>query len=55
MAWRISNTNVGFVNLLRRYDRLWMNRRVRSVNLRLDRALMRHECPTLMSLRQAVV
>jgi hypothetical protein len=34
---------VGFVNLLRRYDKPWMNRKVRSVNLRLDRALMRRD------------
>jgi hypothetical protein len=27
-----SNTNVGFVNLLRKYDKPWMNRRIRSVN-----------------------
>jgi hypothetical protein len=32
---------VGIVKLLRRYDKLWMNRRVRSVNLQLDRALKR--------------
>jgi hypothetical protein len=31
---------VGFVNLLRRYDKPWMNGRVRSVNLQLDRAPM---------------
>jgi hypothetical protein len=30
---RTSNTNMGFVNLLRRYDKPWMNRRVRSVNV----------------------
>jgi hypothetical protein len=34
---------VGFVNLLRIYDNPWMNRRVMSVNLQLDRALMRHD------------
>jgi hypothetical protein len=34
---------VGFVNLLRIYDKPWMNGRVRSVNLRLDRALMNHD------------
>jgi hypothetical protein len=34
---------VGYVNLLRRYDKPWMNGRVRSVNLQLDRALMRHD------------
>jgi len=41
IAERTSNTNVGFVNLLRRYDKPWMNRRIRSVNLQLDRALIR--------------
>jgi hypothetical protein len=30
---RTVNTNVGFVNLLERYDELWMNRRVRTINL----------------------
>jgi hypothetical protein len=40
IAERTSNTNVEFVNLLRRYDKLWMNGRIRSVNLQLDRALM---------------
>jgi hypothetical protein len=30
------------VNLLRRYDKPWMNRKVRSLNLRLDRALLGH-------------
>jgi len=48
-AERTSNTNVGFVNLLRRYHKLWMNRRIRSVNLQLDRSLI---CTTLMSLTQ---
>jgi hypothetical protein len=33
IAERTSNTNVLFVNLLRRYDKPWMNRKVRSVNL----------------------
>jgi hypothetical protein len=42
IAVRASNTSVGFVNLLRRYDKSWMNGRVRSGNLQLDRALMRH-------------
>jgi hypothetical protein len=40
---RIDNTNVGFVNLFQRHDKLWMNRRVGSMNLWLDRALMRHD------------
>jgi hypothetical protein len=38
-----SNKNVGHVNLLRRYDKPWINRRVRSVNLRLDRTLIRRD------------
>jgi hypothetical protein len=42
IAERTSNTKVGSVSLLRRYDKLWMNRRVRSVNLSFDRALMEH-------------
>jgi hypothetical protein len=36
IAERTSNTNVGFVNLFQRHDTPWMN-------LRLDRALMRHD------------
>jgi hypothetical protein len=32
-AERTSNTNVGSVNLFRRHDKLWMNGRVRSMNL----------------------
>jgi hypothetical protein len=39
-AERTTNTNVGLVNLFSRYDKPWMNERVRRVNLRLDRALM---------------
>jgi len=30
---RTSNSNVGFVNLFRRYGKPWMNRWVRSMNL----------------------
>jgi hypothetical protein len=33
IAKRRRNTNVGSVNLLRRYDKLWMNEKVRSMNL----------------------
>jgi hypothetical protein len=40
IAERTSHTNVGSVNLLSRFDKPWLNRRARSVNLRLDRALM---------------
>jgi hypothetical protein len=36
---------VGFVNLLRRYDKPWMNGRIRSMYLQLDRALMRYDMP----------
>jgi hypothetical protein len=32
IAGRTSHANVGFVNFLRRYDKLWMNGRVRNVN-----------------------
>jgi hypothetical protein len=35
-----NNTNVGFVNLFCRHGRLWINRKVRIVNLRLDQALL---------------
>jgi hypothetical protein len=38
IAERTSNTNVGFVNLFKRRDKLWMNEKVRITNLRLDRA-----------------
>jgi hypothetical protein len=40
IAERTSNTKVGLVNLLRRYDKPRMNGRVRSVNVLLDGALM---------------
>jgi hypothetical protein len=40
IAERTANTNVGLVNLFKRHDKLWMNGRVRRVDLRLDRALM---------------
>jgi hypothetical protein len=39
---RTDHTNIRFVKLLRRYNKPWMNRKVRSVNLRLDRALLWH-------------
>ena len=42
IARRIDHTNVRFVNLFRRYDEPWMNRKVRSVNLRLGRGLLGH-------------
>ena len=42
IARRTDHTNVRFVNLLRRRDEPWINRKVRSVNLRLDRALLEH-------------
>lgn len=41
-ARRTDHINIRFVNLLRRYDKPWMNRKVRSVNLRLDQALLGH-------------
>jgi hypothetical protein len=43
IAERTTNTNVEFVNLFQRHNKLWMNGRVRSMNLRLDRALMRRD------------
>lgn len=36
-----SHTNVGFLSLFSRYDKPYLHRRVRSVNMRLERALMR--------------
>jgi hypothetical protein len=36
IAKRTANTNVGFVNLLQRHHKPWMNGRVRSMNLQLD-------------------
>jgi len=42
IARRTDHTNITFVNLLRRYNKPWMNRKVRSVNLQLDRALLGH-------------
>jgi hypothetical protein len=40
IAERTSNTNVGFVGVFRRHDKTWMDRKVRIMNLRLERALM---------------
>jgi hypothetical protein len=34
---------VGLVNVFRRHDKPWMNKRVRRVNLWLDQALMGHD------------
>jgi len=42
IARRTDHTNVRFVNLLRRHDEPWINRKLRSVNLRLDQALLGH-------------
>jgi hypothetical protein len=36
IAKKTTSTDVGFVNLLQRHVKPWMNRRVRSMNLRLD-------------------
>jgi hypothetical protein len=41
IAERTSNTSTGSVNLFERHDKLWINGRVRSMNLWLDRALLR--------------
>jgi hypothetical protein len=43
IAERTSNTSVGVVGLFKMHDKTWMKGRVRGVNLRLDRALMRHD------------
>jgi hypothetical protein len=43
IAERTSNTSVGFVNLFESNDRITMGGRVRSMNLWLYRALMRHD------------
>jgi hypothetical protein len=40
IAERTANINVESVSLFRRYDKPWMNRKVRRVNLRLERTLM---------------
>jgi hypothetical protein len=42
IAKRTSHTNVGLVDLFRRQDKPWMNKKVRSVNVQLDRALLGH-------------
>jgi hypothetical protein len=42
IARRTDHTNIIFVNLLRRYDKPWMNRKTRNVNLQLDWALLGH-------------
>jgi hypothetical protein len=36
IAERTGNTHVGFFNLIQRHEKLWMNTRVESMNLRLD-------------------
>ena len=41
IAKRTCHINVGLVNLFRRHDKPWMNKKVSSVNIRLDRALLR--------------
>jgi hypothetical protein len=38
-----TNTNVGLTKLFYRHDNLWMNGRVRSMNLCLNQSLIRHE------------
>jgi hypothetical protein len=43
IAERTTNTNVEFVNLFQRHDNPWMNGGGRSMNLQLDRALMRRD------------
>jgi hypothetical protein len=43
IAERTNNTNVGSVNLFQRHNKPCMNGRVRSMNLQLDRALMKRD------------
>jgi hypothetical protein len=43
-ADKTTNTNVGFVNILARHEKLWMNRRVRGIKLKLDFVLGRALC-----------
>jgi hypothetical protein len=43
IAERTAYANVGYVNLLKMRDKLWMNGRVRRVNLRHDWALTEHD------------
>jgi hypothetical protein len=45
IAERTANTNVGFVNFFQRHDKPWLNRRVGSMNLEVDQALMRGDMP----------
>jgi len=42
LAERVKNVNVGFVNLFRRHDKLWVNGKVRSAILQIDCVLMGH-------------
>ena len=42
LAERVKNVNVGLVNLFRRYDKLWVNMKLRSAILQIDCALMGH-------------
>jgi hypothetical protein len=42
LAERVKSINVRFVNLFRRHDKLWVNRKVRNVILQIDCALMEH-------------
>jgi hypothetical protein len=42
LAERVKNINVGFVNLFRRHDKIWMNVKLRSAILQIDCALMGH-------------
>ncbi|XP_069679979.1 uncharacterized protein [Periplaneta americana] len=43
IAQKSGHTNVGFVNLFQRHDKPWMNRRVESVNLRIDLAQLERD------------
>lgn len=41
-----SNTSVGFINLFKKHDKLWMKRKVMSLNLCCDQALLGLAIPT---------
>ena len=43
IAQRSRHTNVKLVNLFMRHDKPWLNRRVKSINLGLDRALLGYD------------
>jgi hypothetical protein len=46
-AEKTDNTDVVFVSPFRRHDNLWINRRVRSINLGLDWVLLEHDVSSI--------